>query len=115
MFIPNAVQNLNIILYVQYKVGVRQSGIRDLSINNLGDCVGENVVSIETSVQFYTSFCSKCMERWSGCAKVHQLASNATTYLPLVNTREENYIPVVLRAKKYMTIWTSTPSLVKEI
>jgi hypothetical protein len=48
------------------------------------------------------------------CAKVHQLASNATTSLSLVNTREENYIPVVLRAKKYMTIWTSTPSLVKE-
>jgi hypothetical protein len=47
--------------------------------------------------------------------KLHQLASNATTYLSLVNTREENYIPVVCRVKKYMAIWTSTPSLVKEI
>lgn len=73
------------------------------------------VVSIETSVHFYTSFFSKCMERWSECAKVQQLAFNATTYLPLVNTREENYIPVVLRAKKYTTIWTSAPSLVQEI
>jgi len=42
-FIPNVVQNLNAIVYVQYKVGVRQSGIRDLSLNNLGGCVGENV------------------------------------------------------------------------
>jgi len=55
------------------------------------------------------------MERWSERAIVHHLAPNATTYIPFVNTREEKYIPVVLRAKKYMTIWTSTPSLVKGI
>jgi hypothetical protein len=47
--------------------------------------------------------------------KLHQLASNATTYLSLVNTREENYIPVVFTAKKCMAIRTSTPSPVKEI
>lgn len=50
MFIPNAVQNLNVIVYVQYKVGVRQSEIRDLSVNNLGDCVGENVSCIYRNV-----------------------------------------------------------------
>jgi len=36
--------------YVQYKVGVRRSGIRDLSVNNLDDCVGENVSCIYRNV-----------------------------------------------------------------
>jgi hypothetical protein len=50
MFIPNAVQNLNVSMNVQYKVGETQSGIRDVSVNNLGDSVGENVSCIHRNV-----------------------------------------------------------------